>query len=194
MTFIEAFDKIKASMKDAKADKKIGHLAIQVNINDPDASGICYIEVNNGKVFVEPYDYYDRDAIIHVSHKTLVDIMKGKLTFEKAVTENMLTVEGDYNSAVLLKTLVKKPAAKKPAAKKTPAKKAPAKAAEKKAEVKAEEKKAPAKTREKPAAKKETAKKAPTAKKPAAKPAEKKTAPAKATEAKAPAAAKATKK
>ncbi len=125
MTFIEAFDALKVSMKGAKATKKDGHIAIQVNFNDPDASGICYIEVKDGKVFVEPYDYYDRDAIIHVSHKTLIEIMTGKLTFEKAVTENILTIEGDYNKAILLKNLVKKPVAKKPAAKKAPAAKKP---------------------------------------------------------------------
>lgn len=148
MTFFEAFDKVKASMKTAKADKKIEHLAIQVNLNDPDASGICYIEIKDGKVFVEPYDYYDRDAIIHLSSKNLVDIMRGKLDFDKALEDKQLTVEGNYEAAALLKTLVKKPATrKKPAAKKA-------------AEVKAEpEKKAtPAK---KPAA----AKKAPAKKK-----------------------------
>ncbi len=172
MTFIEAFDALKASMKGAKATKKDGHIAIQVNFNDPDASGICYIEVKDGKVFVEPYDYYDRDAIIHVSHKTLIDIMTAKITFEKAVTENILTVEGDYNKAALLKNLVKKPAAKKPATKKAPAAKKPE---VKKPEVKKEAAKAtaPAKAAEKkataPAKKTAPAKAATPAKKAAAK-------------------------
>lgn len=153
MTFFEAFDKVKASMKTAKADKKIEHLAIQVNLNDPDASGICYIEIKDGKVFVEPYDYYDRDAIIHLSSKNLVDIMRGKLDFDKAVEDKQLTVEGNYEAAALLKTLVKKPAARKPAAKKT-------------AEVKSEpEKKSEPVKKTAPANKPAAAKKAPAKKK-----------------------------
>lgn len=161
MTFIEAFDKVKASMKGAKADKGISHLAIQVNLNDPDASGICYIEIKDGKVFVEPYDYYDRDAIIHISSKNFVDIMRGKLDFDKSVQENQLTIEGSYDAAAVLKTFVKKPTAKKTAAKKA-ADKNPA---EKKAPVKEEPKKVESVKKTVPAEKAEPAMKAETVKK-----------------------------
>ena len=149
MTFFEAFENVKKSMKTAKADKIDGHLAIQVNLNDPDASGICYIEVKDHTRYVEPYDYYDRDAIIHISSNNLVKIMTGKLGFEKALEDKLLVIEGNLERAAELKKLIKKPATRKTAVKKTAtepekkpaAKKAPAK----KSEVSAEEKAAPAK-------------------------------------------------
>lgn len=135
MTFFEAFENIKKAMKTAKADKIDGHLAIQVNLNDPDASGICYIEVKDNTLYVEPYDYYDRDAIIHISSENLVKIMSGKLDIDKALEDKLLVIEGNVERAAELKKLIKKPttrkattkkadtAEKKPVAKKTPAKK-----------------------------------------------------------------------
>lgn len=118
MTFFEAFENVKKSMKTAKADKIDGHIAIQVNLNDPDASGICYIEVKDHTLYVEPYDYYDRDAIIHISSDNLVKIMSGKLSFEKAIEDKILVIEGDSLRAAELKKLVKKSATRKTAAKK----------------------------------------------------------------------------
>lgn len=135
MTFFEAFENIKKAMKTAKADKIDGHLAIQVNLNDPDASGICYIEVKDNTLYVEPYDYYDRDAIIHISSENLVKIMSGKLDIDKALKDKLLVIEGNVERAAELKKLIKKPttrksttkktdtAEKKPVTKKAPAKK-----------------------------------------------------------------------
>ena len=108
MTFVEAFDKVKASMAGADASVIEGHLAIQVNLSDEDAHGICYIEVSEGQLFVEPYDYYDRDAIITVTSKDLVRVMSGRLGFEKAVENGVIVVEGNLDAALELKKLAKK--------------------------------------------------------------------------------------
>ena len=108
MTFIEAFDKVKAAMAGADASVIEGHLAIQVNLSDEDAHGICYIEVSEGQLFVEPYDYYDRDAIITVASKDLVRIMSGRLGLEKAIENGVVAVEGNLDAALELKKLAKK--------------------------------------------------------------------------------------
>ena len=108
MTFVEAFDKVKAAIADADASVIEGHLAIQVNLSDEDAHGICYIEVKDGQLFVEPYDYYDRDAIITVTSKDLVRVMSGRLGFEKAIENGVIAVEGNLDAALELKKLCKK--------------------------------------------------------------------------------------
>ena len=41
-----------------------GTRAFQINIEGKAVNGIFYIEIKDGKVNVEPYEYYDRNAII----------------------------------------------------------------------------------------------------------------------------------
>ena len=108
MTFVEAFVKVKASMEGADASAINGHLAIQVNLSDEDAHGICYIEGSEGQLYVEPYDYYDRDAIITVTSKDLVRVMSGRLGLEKAIENGVIAVEGSLDAALELKKLCKK--------------------------------------------------------------------------------------
>lgn len=191
MSFIERFEEVKKVFKDAKATDIKEHLAIQINLTDADSSGIMYLEVADGNVIVEPYDYVDRDAMFVVTSEDLIAIAKGKLAAEKAMEEGKLVVLGNLEKAALVKSIklkAKKAPAKKATPKaeakveeapkaeevKAPAKKAPAKKAAPKAEAKveapkAEEVKAPAKEAPKAEVKAEPAKKAPAKKAPAKK-------------------------
>ena len=149
--------------KAAKADvKKLDSVAIQVDIIG-EGEGAFYVAINDGKIQVEPYEYFDHDAKLVTSAEDLKAILEGKEDACEALNSGKIRIEGDQSKiAVFAKLAVKKEAAK-PAEKKAEPKKA-AKPAEKKAE--------PAKAA-KPAEKKaEPAK--------AAKPAEKKAEPAKA--------------
>ena len=119
MAFIDAYNKIKRTLRTAKADKIAGHLAIQINLTDEDASGIMYLEASDGKLFVEPYDYFERDAMITVNSKDFIEIMTAKLDFDKALEEGVLAIYGDIDRALQIKTLIKKPTPRKPAAKNT---------------------------------------------------------------------------
>lgn len=145
MSFIERFEEVKKVFKDAKATDIKEHLAIQINLTDADSSGIMYLEVADGNVIVEPYDYVDRDAMFVVTSEDLIAIAKGKLAAEKAMEEGKLVVIGNLEKAALVKSIKLK--AKKAPAKKAPAKKAAPKVEEapKAEEVKAPAKKAPAK-------------------------------------------------
>ena len=122
MAFIDAYNKIKRTLRTAKADKIAGHLAIQINLTDEDASGIMYLEASDGKLFVEPYDYFERDAMITVNSKDFIEIMTAKLDFDKALEEGVLAIYGDIDRALQIKTLIKKPTPRKPAAKSSAAK------------------------------------------------------------------------
>lgn len=159
MTFEEVLAKVKKSYAKVDATKVEGHVAVQVNISG-EGEGALYIEVAEGKVNVEGYEYYDRDATIYTTADTLVKIASFKTTVAAECAANTLGIGGSYEKAVELDKIVKKATTRK----------APAKKAEKAAEVveaKAEEKKAPAKkaTTKKAAETKAPAKKATTAKK-----------------------------
>lgn len=126
MTFIEAYEKIKAAMEKSDASGVEGHLAVQVNLCDEDAHGIMYIEVKDGQLYVEPYDYYDHDAILTAATKDVVRVMAGRLGYDKAVENGVFVIEGNVEKAAELKKLVVK-ATRKPCAKKAEAEEKPAK-------------------------------------------------------------------
>lgn len=62
MTFDEIFNKVKDMFKDTDVSHITEHLAYQFNITG-EGSGCFYVEVKDGKLIIEPYEYYDRDAI-----------------------------------------------------------------------------------------------------------------------------------
>ena len=140
----------KADVKEIKA-----HVAVQVDITG-EGEGAFYVEISDGKLAIEPYEYYEHDAKLIVSADNLTAVVDGKLDASVAYNEGLLQVEGNLESAAVLKALIP---AKKAAA---PAKKAAAPAKKAAAAPKVEAKK----TEVKPAVKKvETPKKTAPAKK-----------------------------
>ncbi len=175
MTYEEIVGKVKKhfqAYKPAGAEDKV---AIQVDITG-EGEGAFYIEIADGKIAVEPYEYYEHDIKVVASADALMEIVDGTSDLVNANLTGKLYAEGDLQKAELLQNIVKKAAAKKtePAAKKPAAKKA---AAKKPAAKKPAAKKAAAK---KPAAKKAAPKKAEEKKPVAKKAAPKKAAPVKA--------------
>ena len=164
MTYHELVKKVQTALAKADASKIEEHIAVQVNVTG-EAEGAFYMEVSGGVLYVAPYDYNDRDALLTVSGEDILAIAEGKLTMEKAYEEGKVQVElsGDQSLGKLLALAgvipAKKAAAKKAAAKKEEAEvkeEAPAEAA---APAEAEKpKKTTRKTAEKkPAAEKKNA-------------------------------------
>lgn len=120
MNYFEAFEQAKNALSKITVSDKTGPFAIQVRLSDEDASGIFYILISDGRITAEPYDYFDNDADIYTSLKSLLDIISGKLDIKKAVSEKLISVSGDIDT---LSTFFKKPAVKKTATKKTETKK-----------------------------------------------------------------------
>ena len=94
MTYADMFSKVKGMMMEADVSTVNEHLAYQFNVTG-EAEGIFYAEVKEGKLYVEPYEYYDRDAIFTCSAETLFKINEGKLDPVLAVTLGKLKVEKD---------------------------------------------------------------------------------------------------
>lgn len=114
MTYEEFFAKVKEKFMDADVSVITEHLAYQFNITG-EAEGIFYVEVKDGKLYVEHYDYHDRDATFTASAENLMKIAEGKLDPVFAVTMKKLKVEGNIDKALKLKGMIdgKKKADKK---------------------------------------------------------------------------------
>ncbi len=195
MTYAEFFSEVKGKFMGVDVSDIHEHLAFQFNIEDEEAGGAFYVEVKDGQLSVEPYEYYDRDAMFVCTPEVLRKISEGEMDPVWAYTTQKLRVEGNIDKALKLKDIIEikkkemKEAKKKAAEEKAAAEK---KAAEEKAaaEKKAAEEKAAAEKKaaeEKAAAEKKAAEEKAAAEKKAAEEkvaAEKKSADAKASDTK----------
>ena len=68
MTYEEIVEKVRNDYENADARAIFEHIAIQFNIKG-EGAGIFYIEVADRNVCVEPYDYYDKDALVEIPQK-----------------------------------------------------------------------------------------------------------------------------
>lgn len=105
MTYEEILDKVHKEVKDKDVSMIHEHLAYQFNIHG-EGEGAFYIEVKDGQLSVEPYEYYDRDACFICDAKVLFGLMSGKLDPVKAFTVGTLKVEGDLTKALKLKEFI----------------------------------------------------------------------------------------
>ena len=153
MTFQEAFEKLKVLIMTTDTSGFEGHFAIQVNLTNKDCGGIFYIEWKDNTLYVEPYDYYDRDVIVSAMAGDLSRILSGRMNPQKALESGKVQTEGNIDVLLTVLNAIKPAPKKAPAkkatapvaAKKEPVKKAPAK----KTDAKKEPKKAAAKTTKK---------------------------------------------
>ena len=107
MTYAEYFSYVKTQFMNAGVSDIKEHLAYQVNITG-ESSGIFYVEVKDGKLSVEPYEYYDRDAMFTATADTFMAIIEGKLDPVLAFTIQKLKVEGNFDKALKLNELIKR--------------------------------------------------------------------------------------
>lgn len=106
MTYADFFYEIKNKFMGTDVSDIHEHLAFQFDIEDEECGGIFYVEVKNGELFVEPYEYFDRDAKFIASPDTFVKISEGKLDPIVAFTMQKLKVEGSIDKALRLKDII----------------------------------------------------------------------------------------
>ena len=106
MTYADFFYEIKSRFMEADVSDIHEHLAFQFNVVNPGCGGIFYVEVKDGKLYVEPYEYYDRDAIFISDSDTFLKIADGKLDPVAAFTLQKLKVEGSIDKALRLKEII----------------------------------------------------------------------------------------
>lgn len=106
MTYADFFYEIKSRFMGADLRDITEHLAFQFNIVDEEAGGIFYVEVKDGELHVEPYEYYDRDAMFTATPDTFMKIAEGKIDPVWAFTVQKLKVEGNIDKALRLKDII----------------------------------------------------------------------------------------
>ena len=84
----------------AEADiSQVDFLAVQINI-EGEENGVFYVEVKDGRISVEPYEYYDRQCAITISDGDFSKLTRGKLDPVAAYDEGRIRVEGDLDKAL----------------------------------------------------------------------------------------------
>lgn len=136
MTYQELVSEIRGIFMQADVSGIKEHIAYQFNIRG-EAEGAFYAEALEGKLYIEPYEYYDRDVLFTTTADTLLSIASGTMDAVAAFTLGKLQVEGSFDKALLLQSFSKQAGREKKKMK-----------AEEKRQQKAEEKE-PQKTEEK---------------------------------------------
>lgn len=108
MTYADFFYEFKQKFDGTDVSDITEHLAYQFNIEDEEAGGVFYVEVKEGKLYIEPYEYYDRDAAFTCKPKVLNRIIAGELDPVAAFTAQKLKVEGNFDKALRLKEVIEK--------------------------------------------------------------------------------------
>ena len=70
MTYEELIEELRKLYENLDASEIEEHFAIQINIAG-EAEGALYVEFADGRIEVQPYEYYDRDLIINTDFETL---------------------------------------------------------------------------------------------------------------------------
>ncbi len=106
MTYADFFYDIKGRFMGADVSDIHEHLAFEFNIEDEEAGGAFYVEVKDGELYVEPYEYYDRDAKFICAPDVLLKIAEGEMDPVWAFTTQKLRVEGNIDKALRLKEII----------------------------------------------------------------------------------------
>ena len=77
MTYEQIVEKVKKALAKVDASGVKGHLAVQVDVYG-EGEGAFYIEVKEGKVDVQPYEYFDHDLRIRCTAGEIISIVEGK--------------------------------------------------------------------------------------------------------------------
>ena len=94
MTYEELVECARNATKKTQVSKAVGHMAYQFNVKG-EAEGAFYIEIDDGRINVEPYEYYDRDVLIVTSADMLLKIIDGKIRALDAYANGQIMVYGD---------------------------------------------------------------------------------------------------
>ena len=107
MTYTDLFYEIKGKFMGADVSDIQEHLAFEFDIEDEEAGGAFYVEVKDGQLFVEPYEYYDRDAMFICTPEVLIKIADGEMDPVWAFTTQKLR-EGNIDKALRLNEIIQR--------------------------------------------------------------------------------------
>ena len=101
MTYNDLVTRVKETTKNAQVSKTVGHIAFQFNV-EGEAHGAFYLEISDGKINVEPYEYYDRDMVITSTADMIIKMLDGEIAPMEAYTNEQIQVYGDVKQLNVL--------------------------------------------------------------------------------------------
>ena len=105
MTFDELITKVRTMASGINVQGR-DFLAVQVNITG-EQGGVFYVEVKDGKINIEPYEYTDRNCAVTMNLSNFNKLIDGKLDPVFAFTTGKLKVDGDISKALEFSNLLK---------------------------------------------------------------------------------------
>lgn len=105
MTYQEIYEKAKGIFMKADVSSLNENLAFQFNITG-EGEGIFYVELKDGVLSVEPFEYFDRDSAFTCTAEVLFKIAEGKTDPVIAFTLGKLKVDGSIEKALKIKDMI----------------------------------------------------------------------------------------
>ncbi|MDR0221365.1 MAG: SCP2 sterol-binding domain-containing protein [Lachnospiraceae bacterium] len=97
MTRDEIVKDLKKKTASYKTGDYKGFLAVQVTLTDQNE--VFYVEIKDGKLAIEPYEYNDRQANLKITADNFVKMINGELDGVKAFLTGKLKIDGDISKA-----------------------------------------------------------------------------------------------
>ena len=105
MTYEEIVAKVRTIYEKTDVSQVKEHLAIQFNVTG-EGEGAFYVEVADGQMKVEPYDYVDRDVLVTATAAELFKVMQGEIGLVAAYTTGRIKAEGNLGKILQYKDLI----------------------------------------------------------------------------------------
>lgn len=103
MEFKYCFNELKKDFVN-KDVSNVPNVVFEFNIKD---IGVFYAKVQDGKLDIQPYNYYDNDVSFTAKFETYQKIISGELDPIKAFFTGKLKVSGDLGKAAILQSILK---------------------------------------------------------------------------------------
>ena len=101
MKYEEIVEKVRETTRHKIVSKLLGHIAYQFNV-EGEGEGAFYLEIADGKINVEPYEYYDRNLIIVTTADVIIQMAEGEVEPMEAYSNGLLKAYGDVNQLRVL--------------------------------------------------------------------------------------------
>ena len=92
MTYEEVVEKARKHVLKRAPKTFLDHVAVQFNVKHERP---FYLELNQGTVNVQPYEYYDHDVMVAATAEQIDDILTGRMDALKAVESGEIRAEGN---------------------------------------------------------------------------------------------------
>ncbi len=106
LDFHSAVEFVRKSIKQTSVKKITDKISAEVTLTG-DAAGIFYIEIIDGAVAVEPYDYVDKDIVVMLDSQSLELVRAKQASFLELFNKGKVHVYGDVAKAVKLLSVLK---------------------------------------------------------------------------------------